>query len=220
MRTNNLIGRTFERFTVLEYVGVVAYKRVYRCRCVCGVVKTVRGADLVSRKIKSCGCLSREVTRKNFTRHGESKSTKEYRTWCHILGRCLNPKNSRYNYYGARGIQVCTRWQASYLNFLEDVGRCPSGCTSLDRINNDGNYEPGSVRWAVQKQQNRNSRHTHNVTVGNQTLCISEWAERTGISADNIRARLRLGWPPELAVSTSTSRSNRFNTIGVLGCSR
>lgn len=91
--------------------------------------------------------------------HGESRpASVEYRTWRHMLERCLNPDHPNYRYYGGRGITVCQRWQKSFETFVADVGRRPTNNLSLDRINNDGNYEPGNVRWATRAEQTRNRR--------------------------------------------------------------
>ena len=95
--------------------------------------------------------------------------------------------------YGGRGIRVCDRWK-SYEVFLQDVGRRPSPKHSLDRIDNEGNYEPGNVRWATIKEQNRNTRGNRSLTPAGRTQVLIEWAEETGIPAERIRGRLRCGW--------------------------
>jgi len=94
-------------------------------------------------------------------KHGDNcdeQRTTEYRTWAGMKQRCLNPSNRKYRYYGGRGISICPRWQ-SYENFLLDMGRKPSADLTLDRIDNDGNYEPGNCRWATIAQQAQNQRH-------------------------------------------------------------
>lgn len=136
-------------------------------------------------------------------RHGEArrgKRTPEHQTWSSIKGRCQNPQNRLYAYYGGRGISVCDAWQ-DYETFLRDVGRRPSPEYSLDRIDNSKGYEPSNVRWATRTEQQRNKRDNNWLTAGGETMLAIEWSERTGIPLVNIRVRLtRLGWTPEQAV--------------------
>jgi hypothetical protein len=113
--------------------------------------------------------------------------------------RCLNPGQKHYPHYGGRGITVCDRWKLDFLPFLADVGERPSPRHSLDRINVDGNYEPGNVRWATQAQQARNKRDNRTVTWQGQTLTVTDWARITGIHRNTLDARIRDGWPLEKA---------------------
>lgn len=112
-------------------------------------------------------------------KHGESPSrlhpaTPEYRVWVDMIRRCENPRNKRFYIYGARGITVCDRWRRSYKNFLSDVGRRPSPKYQIDRKNNDGNYDPGNVRWATRKQQARNKTNNRSITFNGVSLCMAE----------------------------------------------
>jgi hypothetical protein len=113
--------------------------------------------------------------------------------------RCQNPKNPSFAYYGGRGIVVCARW-SSFGLFLADVGRRPSSNHSLDRIDTNGHYEPGNVRWATAKVQNRNKRSNSELTIAGETLTVAEWAERTGVDPSTLHKRIRAGWEPELCV--------------------
>lgn len=136
-------------------------------------------------------------------RHGHStrsNQSAEYRTWANMLLRCRNPGASNYAYYGGRGIRVCERW-LTFENFFADVGPRPSAKHTLDRINSEGHYEPGNVRWATMKEQGRNTRRNHLITFGGETLCAAEWAERTGIDQIAIIKRLRRGWSVEDALT-------------------
>jgi len=161
----NLTGERFGRWVVLEMVQERHRGQLcWRCRCDCGTEEMLPGFILRSGKSKSCGCLRREmgVARGGASRrHGEGmngKETPEYRAWTNMLSRCRNPNHKMYPDYGGRGISVCKRWELAYENFLTDVGRRPTEFHSIDRINNDGNYEPGNVRWATYQEQNRNQR--------------------------------------------------------------
>lgn len=122
-------------------------------------------------------------------------------TWRNMRDRCNNPKNNNFHNYGGRGITVCKRWNDSFEAFLEDMGRKPDGL-SIDRQDNNGNYEPGNCRWATQKQQMRNTRANVVYEYQGVELCISELAERVGLAPQVIAKRLDSGWSLERATST------------------
>ena len=156
----------FGRLKPLRIVGRNSHKQIlWLCMCSCGRTSTVSSGNLVTGNSKSCGCLQRELaahtSRKANTVHGYRRrgaKSSEYSSWSSMLNRCLNPNNDAYKWYGARGITVCGRWY-SFPNFLSDVGKRPAG-KSIDRINNNGNYEPGNVKWSTPSEQIRNQRHT------------------------------------------------------------
>src|SRR4051812_29239940 len=110
----------------------------------------------------------------------------EYYVWQSMIQRCFRLKHPKYRLYGARGITVCDRWKKSFDIFLEDMGRRPKKGYSLDRINNDGNYEPGNCRWATPKEQNRNSRRNRVIEFAGNSMPVSEWAEKIGVHKDTL----------------------------------
>ncbi len=125
-------------------------------------------------------------------KHGMD-GTPTYSSWKSMITRVTNQKRETWKNYGGRGITVCERWR-KFTEFFRDMGEKPPG-TSLDRINNDGNYEPGNCCWTTHSQQNRNRRNNHRVTIDGQTKTLVEWAELSGIRLHTILTRLRLGWP-------------------------
>ena len=135
----------------------------------------------------------------NTTREG-CKSP-EHRAWTAMLGRCQNTLDQRYKNYGGRGITVCERWE-SFRNFLMDMGLRPDPTHSLDRINNDGNYEPGNCRWTDQKTQCRNMRRNIRITFNGITLCATDWAARLGFPSHVIIHRINSGWSEEKSLTT------------------
>lgn len=160
MRTFDVTGQRFGRLTVLCRTVSDPYK--WLCRCDCGGVRVTSAGFLRAKRVLSCGCARRDHCRSGpNTIHGEGgrrKTTTEYEIWKGMKARCSNPKHTGYSRYGARGISVCARWRDSYEAFLADMGRRPSGKHSIDRINNEGNYEPSNCRWATASEQRRNQR--------------------------------------------------------------
>lgn len=140
--------------------------------------------------------------------------TPEYWILINIKQRCLNPRNKRYRLYGGRGIRICDEWarKGGFAAFLAHVGPRPSPKHSVDRIDNNGNYEPGNVRWATQREQMRNSRINRNITAQGETLSLAEWSERTGLGVGCIASRIsRYGWTEQAAVTTPViTEKHRF----------
>lgn len=161
-RTANHAGEVFGRVIVLERSFKPHYRQAkWKCRCACGTVWDVEYYTLISGKVISCGCYRREMLSRTKATHGESRVgalTAEYRCWRWMKKRCLNPSSIGWADYGGRGITVCDRWLADYLNFLTDMGRKPSPVHSLDRIDVNGNYEPSNCKWATLSEQARNRR--------------------------------------------------------------
>lgn len=153
MRAQDLSGQVFGKLTVLKRIGTTTKRSaLWKCKCECGRTTAVITRDLNSGNTRSCGCLHQP--------HGharKNKLTPEFRSWQQMLERCNRPKHKSYAYYGGRGITVCPEW-LDFAQFIKDVGYKPTPQHTLDRINNDGNYEPGNVRWATRWEQAHNCR--------------------------------------------------------------
>lgn len=207
-----LIGKTFGRLEVLDvaHMGLSRNVRLY-VRCICGVRKTVIGVNLLSGKVKSCGCWKREEWLKRVTTHKKSR-TFEYRAWVALKARCLNKKTKFYKHYGGRGISVCAKWLKGFEAFFKDMGERPSTKHSLDRINNDKGYSKSNCRWSTHKEQCRNMQRTRYIHWKGKKRCIAEVAELNNIRPDVLRHRLNLGWALYEALITPIrfKRDNRL----------
>lgn len=170
----------------------------YRCRCGSEVVRSV--SNVRGGRTRSCGCLFR----KRHTTHGLS-DTRAFTSWQCMLSRCEDANHPAFHNYGGRGIVVCDSWHDA-ATFIRDMGEPSEGMT-LDRIDNDGNYEPGNCRWATKKQQCRNTRVSRFLTIRGETKTLIEWTESLGaVSYMVAQARLRRGWTPENAIFSSHQR--------------
>ncbi len=185
--TNSMIGKKFGRLTVIKRQSTS-----WLCRCDCGNTKNVITAKLNNGHTKSCGCFRKDKTSSSFKNHGAT-GTLTYKRWKSMQSRCHSVNSKSYQNYGGRGIKVCEQWLYSFDNFLKDMGECPSAEYTLERINNQGNYEPLNCKWATKKEQNRNTSRNRLIQYKGETHCIGEWAEILGISKNTIYKRLYRG---------------------------
>jgi hypothetical protein len=155
---------------------------------------------------KSCGCLQRERTSAAKATHGRT-NTVEHIIWRNIRARCNNPRNRQYSDYGGRGIRVCDEWSKSFEAFLADMGERPAPHLSLDRIDNDGNYEPSNCRWATREEQQRNTRKSLIFQIHGESMALPEIVEKTGLPYHRIYRRLREGRTIQQAIGDAAFRA-------------
>lgn len=175
---------------------------LWKCRCDCGAVREIKGGDLRNGSSKSCGCLRADLGCP-MKSHGESKS-RLYKIWKGMKARCyLNDGGRTYRDYGGRGIRMCDEWKNSYESFsLWAKSKGYNDDMSIERIDVNGNYEPGNCTFIRLEDQSANRRNTM-LTVNGVTKTKAQWAEEAGIGLSTLSSRLnKLGWPPEQAVST------------------
>lgn len=209
IQRQNLAGRKFGRWTAIEPVHVGNRRDLqWSCVCECGATRYIASSSLLRGHTKSCGCGKPDAIGLKHTTHGMRK-TGTYTTWRSIIDRCTQSNHTKWSDYGGRGITVCDRWRR-FENFLEDMGTKPESRT-IDRIDNDGNYEPGNCRWATRTEQARNTRANRLLTYGGETLTLAEWAERIGVGYATLRSRLdKYGWTIERAIETGDTMHKRI----------
>ncbi len=170
---------------------------LWECKCDCGAVVVAPGPELAKGKHTSCGCA-------RFT-HAMT-NTPTYRSWKSMRRRCFNENDPSFKNYGGRGVTVCERW-SSFKAFLSDMGERPVG-TSLDRIDVNGDYQPGNCRWATPTEQSNNSRRNVFVEIGGERLTLAEAARKAGVHRATFKARIYRGASPEEAAKPIHNRSH------------
>ena len=211
-RKIDLHGCTFGRLTVVRPSTTVTRVTRWECICDCGSTVIIATDSLRQGNTKSCGCQKKELARermcKTMTTHGAT-GTHVYRIWSQMWQRCTNPNNKKYALYGGRGIAVCTAWE-EFGAFAYDMGPRPSPAHTLDRIDSNGNYEPGNVRWATQTEQQNNRRNNRVLVVNGESVTLAELGRMCGMKPALIGQRIdRDGLSVEEAVSKRVVRNGK-----------
>jgi len=201
--TKDITGQRFGRLTVKLRLPNEKGRSSWYCTCDCGGIKIIDSKALVTGKTASCGCLRMG--------HGMT-GTLLHKVWASMRERCNNPKSKAYKHYGARGIKVCARWDDFEL-FLKDMGPRPLG-HSIDRKDNNGDYEPSNCYWATDLQQMNNTRRSRYLTAGGETKTMSEWTRQLGAGPTLIINRFKYGWTEEEACLTPVGQSRSVYSKG------
>lgn len=214
MTSRNEGKNTTTKLSILNIIRKKGERAIAVCRCECGNIKKIKLCHVKSNEIKSCGCLKKEASsingRKN-TKHGQAapgKRGKSYRSWECMKSRCCNKNDPNFKNYGGRGIKVCDEWRQSFEKFIQDMGEREDG-TSIDRIDNNGNYEPNNCRWAKIKTQQRNKRNNRIVIFNEKPITLIELSEKTNIPYQRLHERIiRRKWTVEDAINKPVKRKH------------
>lgn len=209
-RTKDITGQRFGHLVAIRLVEPYQSSsgkryRQWLCQCDCGNQKIIFQTNLIEGKIKSCGCEQYSV----HTKHGEAKS-RLYSIWRNLRQRCNNPKAKNYDNYGGRGIKVCDNWNNAegYTAFKEwALSNGYRNDLTIDRINNNGNYEPSNCRWATSLEQNNNQSSNIMISYNNEIHTLSEWSRLTGINRSTLKNRYEKGQSPEEILYTPVDKT-------------
>lgn len=210
----DLTGQKFERLTVVEYVGTYKGRCAqWLCKCDCGNTKITTGRNLRKGLVKSCGCLNDEERHRpkvERRKYGDvrTEDNRLYSIWQSMKRRCYSKTDPHYKMWGARGIKICDEWINDFKSFEKwAMENGYSDNLSIDRIDNDGNYEPYNCRWSTNKEQSNNRRSNVLVTYKGETRTMTEWCELKNLNYDMFRERIVvLGWSAEKAIETPSQR--------------
>lgn len=177
---NDLTGKTFSRLYVIGVADTGTRKTYYYCKCICGKMKTVRSDSLIDGTVRSCGCMKLEQDRINLeAAHTHKQSgTRLYEIWQGMKTRCYRSTDARYHRYGGRGITMCDEWKNDFIAFYNWANANGySDLLSIDRVDNDGNYEPSNCKWSTMEEQCNNRETNIRITIGNATKTLTQWCD-------------------------------------------
>lgn len=205
--TKDLTGQRFGRLTAIKISGRRNGSLVWECACDCGAVANAPSQTLRRGESKSCGCLFQEVRKAGRTIH-DLCHTGEYASLQNAKARCYNHKHKHFAHYGGRGIKVCDRWLAGDGTrtgiecFVADMGPRPSRAHSLDRIDNDRDYETGNCRWATQVEQCSNTSRNVLLPLNGVMVTQKQWCDHHGVTYRSLWRAMKRGLTPEQWIAT------------------
>ena len=209
MKTVDISNKKFGKLLAVKRCTNMSGKTAWECKCDCGNITFVTTSNLTCNRIRSCGCLKIKQLLERSTTHNQ-RHTVLYSVWRGLRQRCNNPKHASYHNYGGRGITVCEEWDKSFQAFYDwsyangystENQKDEKLKLTIDRIDNNGNYEPSNCRWVDRKTQTRNMRTTRFITFNGQNKSVSEWCEIYGIKLQTFNTRIRNGWSIEEALT-------------------
>lgn len=202
----DLVNQRFGTLVVISRAPNRVGKSMWLCQCDCGRTSFVISDNLRRGRTRSCGCRQNVSRHPRTFKHGYSKMP-EYKVWMTMVDRCENPKSTSYHKYGARGIKVCDRWH-DFANFLQDMGRRPPKLT-LERVDNNGPYDPSNCRWDTHQAQANNKRNSRFFEHVGLRLTLAQWARRLNFKVETLRQRIKSGWSTDVALTTPLLSQNR-----------
>lgn len=211
--SKDIVSQKFDRLTAIKIIGKLRKANLWLCICDCGNETTAIATQLIRGDKTSCGCKRREAKgpRPDLAQRNKDRAThamtgsSTYGSWKSMKARCLDKNDKDYPRWGGRGIKICQAWQDSFVQFYKDMGERPHGYT-IDRINNEGDYEPENCRWAKQKTQSNNTRKNYYVEYKGRIQTAKQWAEELQIvEYKTMLYRLRTGWDTAAAMTTPST---------------
>lgn len=217
----DLIGKTFNRLTVLEFAGRDKHKsRIWNCACECGGTATASTNSLKRGNTKSCGCLQKEKAAKSgkkfltvhgLSKHPNGKKTRLFRIWTGIKTRCLNPNDHAFPRYGGRGILLCKEWMDFAVFHEWAINNGYKDNLTIERVDLNGNYEAANCKWITKGDQANNRKSSRFISFENNQYTLSQLARKHSISVPLLHARLSRGWTIEDAVKEPNFKSKNIN---------
>lgn len=205
MKILDITGRKFGMLTALRFSDRKNGSTYWIFLCDCGKEKRIISRNVITDNVKSCGCHKKEFLRNIATTHGMSK-THIYSVWRSMKSRCIKPSHISYINYGGRGIKVCDRWIKSFKNFFEDMGSTYRKGLEIERINNNGNYEPDNCKWATEKEQGNNKRSNVILNHNGRKMTIKQWSEFLNINEATLYRRYYQKWPVNRLLNPKSNR--------------
>lgn len=209
-------GQKFGRLTLIERVENNKFNQVqWKCRCDCGKEVIVKAYSLTTGQTKSCGCLKKEQNYINIAKVKHNMTnTRLYNIWRDMKSRCLNPNNKRHKFYYDKGIKVCQEWQEDFMNFYDwAMANGYKDNLTLDRINNNGNYEPKNCRWATITEQNNNQSNNIRIKYNESEYTLSELSKIYNIKRATLYDRIKRGWTIDEALNRKVAKRNRVKSV-------